>query len=201
MPFIPAPGVAQVNIRARYLDIPMENVLSFTTGEDPATPSVLLDLVSQMASSWTANIMPNISNRYILTEIHARDLSIQAGAIATDTTVAGQAGAQAGAALPGNVAFCVSLRTGLAGRSFRGRTYFAGLTEPEVTENELNPIRAAAFVDGLDGVRLDLLSGGFQLVIVSRQFNNVPRTTAVSTPVSAVLSIDNIVDTQRRRLH
>lgn len=200
MPFIPVPGVAQAEIRATYLGIPMENVLHFTTGEDPATPQVLEDLAAQLASSWTANIMPHVNINYVLREIFVFDLSVQSGSMATDTTVLGEAGALNTTPLPGNVAFCVSLRTGLRGRSFRGRVYLAGLGEPDTTGNVLDATLAGQLVTGIDDVRADLLSGGFQLVIVSRRNGGVDRTTGIATPVSAVLAVDNHVKTQRRRL-
>jgi hypothetical protein len=200
MAFIPAPGVAQVEIRASYFGIFVENVFNFTTGEDPATESVLVDLAAQVASSWTANLMPELNISYTLREIFAFDLSVQSGAQATDTTVLGQAGGVNQAGMPGNVAFCVSKRTGLRGRSFRGRTYFVGLSEPDVASNILDATRAGNLVDGLEAFRSDLISAGFQMVIVSRASNGAPRVTAVSTPVVAVLAVDNRVDTQRRRL-
>jgi len=200
MPFIRVPGVAQVNIRADYLGVPMENVLCFTTGEDPATPQVLQQLTEGMSASWNTNMLPHLSSAYVLREYHTRDLSVENGSVWTDATAAGNTGVQAGAPLPGNIAFCISFRTGLAGRSHRGRIYIAGLTEPEVTGNLLAQLRVDGLVDGLNAVRADMFTLGFVHVIASRFHNNAPRAVGISTNVIATVAVDNRVDTQRGRL-
>jgi len=200
MPFIPTPGVAQVNVRAEYLGIPVENVLHFFTGETPATPSVLVDLASNFAVSWSSNIMPFLSDQYIAKEVHVIDLTSSSGAVATDTTLAGSAGDLSGLALPGNIAFCVSLRTALRGRSFRGRIFYCGLVEPDVSGNDVAPARITTLVDGTNGIRTDMATAGFQQVIVSLVTGGVPRVEGEPTVVTTALAVRNIVSTQRRRL-
>jgi len=92
------------------------------------------------------------------------------------------------------------LRTGIAGRSFRGRTYLAGLIASEVVNNQLDGGRALGMVSGLDQVRQDMAALNFFLVVVSRVHNGAPRVTGVATTVTSILAVDNRVDTQRRRL-
>lgn len=200
MAFIPVDGVASVEIRADHNDVPVENVLHFFTGESPATESILVDLAGQVASSWTANVMPLMVEDYTLREIHARDLTLEAGAQATDTTVLGQAGELVEPSMPGNVAFCVSLRTGIVGRSFRGRIYLAGQSESRVVKNVVDGTHVTALVAAIASVRADLQAVGFTMVIASRFHNGAPRLAGVATGVSAVLAVTNRVSTQRRRL-
>jgi hypothetical protein len=200
MPFIEAPGVAQCNIRAEYLGVPMENVLNFLTPEDPITPSLLVDIGASLAVSWSSNVLPFVVANYVVKEILVIDLSSQFGGTATDTSLAGSAGDVADNALPGNVVFCVSLRTAERGRSRRGRIFLSGLGEGQVTGNLVSPTVVTNLVNAIEGVRTDMLTAGYQMVIVSRQENNVPRTTALSTPVTTVLAVDSEVDTLRGRL-
>lgn len=200
MPFIPTPGVAQVNVRAEYLGIPMENVMHFFTGETPATPSVLTDLAQNFALAWSTNIMPFLSDQYVAKEVHVIDLTSSSGATATDTTLAGSAGDLSGQALPGNIAFCVSLRTALRGRSFRGRVYYAGLVEPDVTGNLVAAARITTLVDGTNGIRTDMATAGFQQVVVSLRTGGAPRTEGEPTVITTALAVRSIVSTQRRRL-
>jgi len=200
MPFIPASGVAEVNVRAEYLGIPIENVFHFLTTEDPITPSLLVDIGQVFSLSWSSNYLPFVVGDYVAKEVLVIDLSSQFGGTATDTSLAGSAGDIADNAMPGNVVFCVSLRTAERGRSRRGRKYLSGLGEGQVTGNLVSPTVAANLVAAIEGVRTDMLTNGYQMVVVSRQENNVPRTTALSTPVTTVVAVDNTVDTLRGRL-
>lgn len=56
-------------------------------------------------------------------------------------------GAQAGEALPPQCAFVITLRTGIAGRSRRGRLYIGG----HIEANESNGVFAGATVTGMQG--------------------------------------------------
>ena len=200
MPFQPVDATAQANIRAEYLGVPMENVLHFFTDESPITSSLLVDLNSNLALAWQTSVMPFLSNQYVMKEIYTVDLSVAAGAVATDTTLAGATGDLSANPLPGNVCFCVSLRTGIRGRSFRGRIYLSGLTEPDVTNNLVDGALVLNYVSGLDDLRTSMLGAGFPWVVVSRISGGVPRVSGVVTTISAVVAVDNRVDTQRRRL-
>lgn len=199
--YTPFDGVAQVEFRARYHSVPVENVIHvYTPDGGPIPPSDLSLIAATAAQGWFDEILPLLSNSYVATEVFVRDLTIQNGNIATDTTIAGSVGGRVGNGLPGNIAFCVSLRTGVAGRSFRGRMYLVGLDEADVTQNVLSGAVATSLVAGVDNLRGVLASINYFLCIASRFSNGVQRTVGVFTPVTNVLAVDNRVDTQRRRL-
>lgn len=200
MAFIAVDDTAQFNIRADYLGIPIENVLNFKIQTGPITATNLATAAAALASEWVTNMMTNFTNGYVFREVHAVDLTDATGPIATETTGAGTSGGNSSDNEPGNVAFVVSLRTALRGRSFRGRTYMAGIRSSETTDNFLSPTRIASLVAGMESVMSVMDSAGWTLVIVSRFHNGIPRVTGVTEPVTTVLAVSNKVATQRRRL-
>lgn len=116
-------------------------------------------------------------------------------------------GTGAGNPLPNHVAAVVTLRTALAGRSFRGRIYFGGFIVGENTA-------AGAIVAGLNtamvafvtGIQTDLAASSITLGVVSRPFAGrtspppvLPARAGVVTPVTAIIARDTKWDTQRRR--
>lgn len=122
-----------------------------------------------------------------------RDISIanQPEFVSTNT---GQFGTGAGSMLPGNVSYCVTLRTALAGKSYRGRFYVCGMVASQSDANG-NPVSglltaAAAFVNGLG---TDLTTSGFTMGVISRHLSTV-------TPMTAAEPRNTTFSTQRRRL-
>jgi hypothetical protein len=99
----------------------------------------------------------------------------------------------AGDLLPLNVTLCATLRTALAGRSFRGRSYISGFTE---TVNQANGTASAAtgtaVTAWINAINSALQSSGLALAVLSR-------TTSRVTPVTSVQVRDLVWDTQRRR--
>jgi hypothetical protein len=162
---------------------------------DPTTLNLLIDTFE----SWVqAEFFINYASTVSLVSILARDLSV------VDSFVVERAesvpGAVASAAMPANVTWAVKAVTGLAGRSFRGRSYFVGLAEGDVTENTVNLTRADSIITGYDELMGNLSFGSRQMVVVSRVSLGVPRVTGVATDITEWLYTDRQVDTQRRRL-
>lgn len=95
--------------------------------------------------------------------------------------------------LPLNVSLCVTLRTALAGRSFRGRSFIWGWTETDNTTtgaaSATAQTSAKAFVDAIETA---LASSGLHLAVVSRTRSSRERMT--STQVR-----DGVWDTIRKR--
>jgi len=111
------------------------------------------------------------------------------------------AGISGGDALPASMAIVVTLRTALRGRSYRGRNYVGGISDSSVEGvNLVKPAFRAECVDVFN----DLIGGTIVTqgawVVVSRFHDKVPLTTGVTTVVNTVLTVDNVLDSQRRRL-
>lgn len=109
------------------------------------------------------------------------------------------AGTGAGDLLPLQTCFVVTLRTPLAGRHFRGRTYLWGYTEGQNTAGGAAQGSAAevAFVTAL---KTALTSSGLDLAIVSRPAPTAPIPFAGAVnAVTSIIARDLVWDTQRRR--
>lgn len=108
-------------------------------------------------------------------------------------------GTLAGDLLPADTAVCMTLRTGLRGKHFRGRTYLGGFTEAACTAaGEIDTVTRDDIIAGAAVLIANLQGDGFPLAVVSTQLNNEARAAAVVTPVTTV-DINNIFDRQRRR--
>jgi hypothetical protein len=104
--------------------------------------------------------------------------------------------------MPNNVAIVMSLKTGLRGKSFRGRIYHVGLSDAVVTANAVTTVQRDALVAGYSLLTTFAGATGeaiFNLVVLSYYASSVLRPTPIATPVTSVTS-DGIVDSQRRRL-
>lgn len=163
------------------------------------TPASLDGLCELLNVWWTANIQTFISADVTFVRSTARDVSTEDGAIVINTTIAGENGASAFAALPGNVAAVISWRTGLSGRTRRGRSYMAGLPVNTRTGDQIQEATQIALRDAGIELITACSDGDYPLVIASYQLNNAPRTAALLTPVTTP-SVDTRLDTQRRRL-
>lgn len=107
-------------------------------------------------------------------------------------TNTGSTGVVTGGVLPANVAACVSLSGG-GGRRRAGRIYLPGIAEASITDgSRLDPTFIASILGDLITFVQDTLSeAGWLLAVYSR----VNGTSAVVQSIS----VDTVVDTQRRR--
>jgi hypothetical protein len=113
-------------------------------------------------------------------------------AISQALGTASGAGTGSGSNCPPQIAICVSLRTALVGRAFRGRFYLPTPTVGQLTEEgRLGGAALEALGLGLTGFFDALVGGGYVPVIGHR-------STGSNTHVVSA-DIGDLVDTQRRR--
>lgn len=117
----------------------------------------------------SSGALPIISNTVALATVGVRDISSPNNVEFTDSGAA-VPGTAAGALMPPQVAYCVTLRTARAGKSFRGRFYFPGWA---VTANAANGTAIASVqtngVAFITNVRTALPAQGLTLAVVSRK--------------------------------
>jgi len=101
--------------------------------------------------------------------------------------------------MPNNVAFVVTMRTELRGRSFRGRVYQSGLAEAHSLGNTVTTTYADAIRNWWDNTLTFATPADSALAVVSRYANNNPRPSGIATPV-ITMDTNTRIDTQRRRL-
>lgn len=136
---------------------------------------------------------------YVLQNITATDVSVENGTQTILPMVTNNTGQVLTAAAAANAAICVSLRTNLTGRSFRGRFYVGGLPN-ELFLNAQNILTeaaagfAAAFEDFIDALNaIDKT-----LVVVSNYASGIVRIVALATEIISII-VDTKIDSQRRR--
>jgi len=199
MPFVPAPGVVQVNVVFQLFGQRVENVWEVVPTGTIDAP--LLQDIADTFRTWVEDeYLPLISNDALFLLVEAKDVSEATGATAVSAPLAPVNGGSANASMPGGTSLAVSLRTALGGRSFRGRKYLFGLANSQVVGNQVGVSSANDFVGAINLLIGQLNTAGFPLVIVSRFANKVARTSAINTPVTVATLVDYNVDSQRRRL-
>jgi len=205
MAFIPTPpGTAKLVVNGLLNNEPVVNIHYYTSGDDsPLTSADLASLGTRFMAAWWPVARVQLSVNYILSSVEVFDASQQGGAYAVIPATDPTGGVVTGNSLPANAAFVVTKRTGRAGRSYRGRTYIAGLSESLTDGNFVAGVFTSAQVAALGAAR-DLPGvapdRSWLMAIASFMENKVPRAVAVMTPVLVVEARDNRVDTQRRRL-
>ena len=199
-PFIPAPNTASVEFIYQNASEYNENVIHVQKGS-PFT-FAQLQALRGVCDAW--DNATGFNYRHVtaqLVRIRTKALDSNTSPIEDYFLPVPRGGAVGGNAVPLNVAFCVKLATGLQGRSYRGRWYLGNLGTPQITDaGHILPLTVANFPPALDLLRTNLAAAGYTQVITSYRNNGSWRTTAVNTPVTAAVAVDNAIDSQRRRL-
>lgn len=176
----------------------VENTLYFR-GSSPWDNIELEALCEEVYNWWAGAMAPLISDTVTLTEVRGRDMSTQFGVVGYFVPTALNVGEVTSPALPNNVTVSIGFKSQFAGRRARGRNYFVGLTEGQVTGNaviagSMSNILAAYFA--LNG---EVTANSAAHVIASRA---APTGTPPQGDTYYVINYtsDGLVDSQRRRL-
>lgn len=199
MPFIPVPNTIRAELRFSIDNQQIMNTLWFEKGS-AWSASDIEAVATQLVAWWDGAMAPLLTVGVTLREVYARDMSEEPSIEAT--SAAALTGDVAETYMPNNVALCTSFRTGLTGRSFRGRNYISGMSRAQVTSNVFSGPWAASVTVAYEGLNASIGSvvpGAFH-VVASLASEGEPRTTGVTTPVLSYLNTDLVVDSQRRRL-
>jgi len=170
------------------------NVYGFiNTGNVAITQTLTNTVGAAIKSAFTSSGQVNMTHTTIsLSQVGLRDVRTANQAEFLDAGAA-VPGLAAGDLLPLNVSFCITLRTALAGRSFRGRTFLWGYTE---TNNGATGAATAGVgttgVAWVNAINTALQTSGLGLAVLSRTRSQVNAVTSVQAR-------DQVWDTQRRR--
>jgi 3D (Asp-Asp-Asp) domain-containing protein len=206
MPFVPVANGALVEVRMSSMGQQVENTLWFETDATP-TEATLTDLADAVGLWWRTNIKPITSSRVSVTEYVATSMDT---ATSPQVSVPGtvlDVGASTPNVMPLGSTLTVSFRTGLRGRSFRGRNYVIGMTEDQVDGNSVVAGVAELWRAAYEELIAAATDVGWTWIVASRFSGTdpvtgdpTPRAAAVTTPITAVVVVDDFVDSQRRRL-
>jgi hypothetical protein len=203
MPFIPAPNVAQVEVRGTIGESNVENVLYFLNTTPPVTLAEIESLANDIDQFWYNRMQALLPSGYSYRETYAMDLSNETGPTYTATNGVWQGTRlTTGGMMPNNATIAVSFRTAQRGRSHRGRNYVTGLSRNDVTGNIVSQALQTLLVEEYNSLRAGEPNSptGWIWVVLSRRANNAWRAQGLTTTIQRVVIVDGIIDTQRRRL-
>lgn len=198
MPFQPVENGIQVLANYRQAGQELQNQFYFdaTTAPDPE----LVHDAAQLVLNWLGNSWADVAcNAASVASVVATDVSVEGGVQTTLIPIGSLTGALSSPPLPTGTTVTCSWRTGLAGRSYRGRTFHVGLTETQVDANALTEPARLALVDAYGQLILDSVALGARLSVCSRVSGGVLRPTAILTAVTTGI-VEAYIDSQRRRL-
>jgi hypothetical protein len=207
MAFIPVPETAEVRMQFTQANQKVENVYHVRR-QGAWTQEDLTSLANIFGQWWLSAASPPVTHELVLTQVVATDISQAGGMSVLGTTGLPAPGDQGAGGYPNNVTLAIKWGTGLAGRSFRGRTYHLGLPLGQVLpDGTVSPAHLELIRAGYDALRtaLDNATIGVEFVVVSRysgvdvNHKPIPRAEGITTPISGV-SVENVTDSQRRRL-
>lgn len=197
--FIAAPGTVRVQLIYTLYSQRIENVFHVQSGGGLLTAD--LDRIEAVfATWWTGTGRVQACAQVSLVLIVADALNVESGLHKEYSTGWTAVGSAAGTASPGQNALTVKLGTALAGRSYRGRIYWAGLPQSDMVSGLWTTARRDAVVTVISSLRTALAAGGDTLAVVSYCHLGAWRATAAITPVTSVSSKTTVTQQKRRRV-
>lgn len=200
MPFVPAPNVVELQFRCTFDGEQTMNRVHVHVG-GPPTQAICQALATAGLTWWTGNVTAITGATLALREVYCKGVDNLNSFEATASPPAPVPGTQVGDTLPNNCSLAVSLRSGLTGRSARGRWFWQGLTEAQVTASRVIAGTVASIDAAITNLRSAIVTLGHELIIVSYRANGIPRPGGpVYFSVINVIVVDSVIDSQRRRL-
>lgn len=180
---MPISGGAEVKLYWNLLGVLGMNVFGAQVSGGVTFNVALANVVgAAIKSAFTAQLAAQFATATALVRVGVRDLR-QDNLPEFRDTGPSVFGTGVGDAMPGNVALCVTSRTALAGKSFRGRTYLAGWSEaangPGGTAVAGVGTAALAY---MNAVQAGMLTNGLTMAVLSRPHE---RQTLVETTFHA----------------
>lgn len=191
MPSPVLPNAYVVEVRGLLFGQRIENVWH-CQGADPFDAAQAADIAAIFQTGYGA-LLSQLSQDITFHEVFVHNLAGVASGEFTLAITPPDAGDLTEDSEPGNVAFCVTLRTALSGRTTRGRKFFSGLAKGDVVANQFEVSRAGGLVADIQTMIGDLATNGTPLCIFSP-------TALTLVPVTTATYVDLYTDSQRRRL-
>lgn len=175
MPFVAAPNIVMMEFRMILAGQKIENRVMIDNLGSPTLAE--LQGYAELGWNWWENTYAaGICNTCLLASVVTTDMSVQNGqqyTYAPDTTTTGEITT---IAMPNETAFCVTLSSGLRGRSARGRWFVGGIPDSyRADANNLNATNAEGYRSAVGALITAVAALARFIVIVSYITNNAPR--------------------------
>lgn len=201
MPFQPAPDIAEVEVRQTLQGVPVENVLHFVnTLGAPWDAGTIQALANSVLAAWSTYVLTVQCTALSLRSVLAKDLSAEVAPMFEAFPLVPVTGVLTGPAMPNQNALVLTKRSGLTGRSARGRIYHCGFTEDQVSGNFVLDTYADAVNNAYGEFVNALAEDDFIMVILSRYTGTVLRPAGIAFNMISLGLRNNRVDSQRRRM-
>jgi len=199
-PFVSAPRTCRAQL---IFDTPGGKAMNVLHFQKSATWSEadLTTLEGDISFFWDANMSPLQSDQVEMTRVILTDIENDPGFQFDGHPSISVVGGRASTIMPGNVTVATKFGTGLAGRSYRGRSYHIGLTDDQCVGDSL----VAGMADTIRDAWIDFIGGiasgatGGELVIVSYCQDKEWIDPLVITGVTTITT-DDTLDSMRTRL-
>lgn len=202
MPHQDVPNTVRVEVGYAYDNNNMANVWHVRTSDVPSEAdliSILANMQTWLETDWAPLASPQVS-ALTITATSLHDLGGPRMTVGINPPIVGTSDSEA---LPANVTIAVKANIGTRGRGKSGRTFWIGLGESQVTNNELLPTPASAIVTALTQLNELMADIGTNLegLVVPHFVVGGIRPPSVGTSTVLSYSMANFVtDSQRDRL-
>lgn len=214
--FVPALNTMEVALHIKDVNGD-DNVNTFWVKRTVAWTEAGMNTVLEAFTSWfetgdgTTSYGKNMSSVSSLESVTGRDFTTQHGFSVVNQVGLPYVGEGASTAVAAGLTKAITSRTGLAGKSYRGRTFLCSMEAaaiPTPENGQMDATHLTNFVLAFTPLIADVTSADADstLVVASRYYQpggpltpTVPRATAVLTPVTSFGYASNNYDFQRRR--
>jgi len=215
-PFVPVANAAQFSLQYQQGDGTFAENVFWVKRSAAWNQAELVTMAGAFKTWWATgdgtNSLKSLQNANVaLTGVGYRDMTTQTGYSGVYQTELPASAIYGGAAAPLGTSFSFTARTGLAGRSNRGRLFFVGLSVGSFSNEGLNEI-SATFAADMVSVLNSLITAVTEadatctLVVASRYYQpggpktpTVPRAAGVTNPITTYGFHNLFMDFQRRR--
>lgn len=200
-PFIPVDNTARFRLNFQHMGELCMNVLHIRLGT--AWSENDLDNMSLIIKDWwDTYLKAQCSSGTQLNTIEATSLEFEDDLRVVFSTGLPIAGTNSSPGMPGGTTVAVRFTSAYSGRSKNGRLFHIGLVEASQSGNTLDATVRTNLIAAYEELlaAINAYGNDASLVIVSYCNNKVWRTTGATTLVSNV-TIDQYIDSQRRRNH
>jgi hypothetical protein len=198
MVFIPVPNAAEVLMNFTWNGEQVKMVFGVGWEAEPDS-AAMLDIADDFDTWHNTNLKAAQTTEITLDSIDVIPQWDNTAPSVTKILTTPRPGTATGDSVPNNAAPCITLLTGLRGRSYRGRKYIPGYPETNVDGSLVGLSNLSALLTIMGAIVPLLSADDAALGVISRQLNNVARVIGVITAVTA-FKADQIIDSQRRRL-
>lgn len=191
MPFVPIPLTVKMEIIGSCDGQDIINVLHYKYPGSAPNASTLTTFLGTWDTAHRSRWLAIHGAGYTLVEYHATDIAAPGGAFAVYNLPPGTVGTSGSVMFPNNVALAISWRTGLTGRTNRGRTFVGGIDRNSTVGDTATTAYLASLASFATNL-VSLLVSGFDFGIASQ------KDAAIKIVTGYVL--EAIMDSMRRRL-